>query len=455
MTPTAYQRTAAAAQASCDPSTSSAAIAKARAAFEWHSSYGSDAPLFWRILNSLDADNMPAKPSGVTAETVTAAYVQTYSSGRGWGGWSPIVEALEDCEASATPDTTDTTDPVVPPPPATPEVSISAGPGVIEGGVATFTVTANPAPASPLAVTVNVAQTGDYGVSTGSQAITIPTSGSYTLIVATSDDSVDESDGSVTVTVNSGPGYDVSSSNGAATVAVSDDDDPPPPTPEVSISAGAGVTEGASASFTLIASPAPTSPLKVTINVTQSGDYGVSTGSQTVTIPTSGSVTLTVATSDDSTDESNGSVTVTVNSATDYDVSTSHGDATVAVSDDDDPPPPVVNSTPTLSISDASGSEGDTITFTVTLSPSSSRYVWVNYYARPAYGDAQSATYADFGSVYGTLTFNPGETSKTISVTLIDDSQPEGDETFVFSLYGAVQAKLGDREAVGTIIDND
>ena len=345
-------------------------------------------------------------------------------------------------------------------PPATPEVSISGGSGITEGGNASFTITANPAPAAALSVSVTVSQTGDYGVATGSQTVTIPTSGSVTLTVATTNDSVDELDGSVTVTVNSGTGYDVSSTAGSATIAVSDDDDPPPPTPEVSISAGSGVTEGGNATFTVTANPAPTSPLSVTVNVAQSGEYGVATGAQTVTIPTSGSVTLTIATSDDSVDESNGSVTVTVNSGTGYDVSSSNGVATVAVSDDDDPPPPppVVNTTPTLSIGDGSASEGGAITFTVTLSPSSSQYVWVHYYARPSYGAAASATHADFEQTYGLLTFNPGETSKTITVALTDDGVVEGYETFVVSLYnayGAGQPKIGAKEAVGTIIDND
>ncbi len=536
------------------------AIGRARAAFHWHRSYGSNAPLFWRILNTLGADNLPAKPSGVTIDTITAQEAADFSDGKGWGGWPPINTALK-CAEQATPPTKPTTPeisinagsgvsegnsatftltaspaPTAPllvtvnvaqsgdygvatgsrtisiptsgsymltiatsddsvdesggsvtvtvnsgtgydvsstadsatvavsddddPPPPTPEVSISAGSGVTEGGSATFTVTANPAPTSPLPATVSVAQSGDYGVATGSQTVTIPTSGSVTLTVATTNDSVDELDGSVTVTVNSGTGYDVSSTAGSATIAVSDDDDPPPPTPEVSISAGSGVTEGGNATFTVTANPAPTSPLSVTVSVAQSGEYGVATGSQTVTIPTSGSVTLTIATSDDSVDESNGSVTVTVNSGTGYDVSSSNGVATVAVSDDDDPPPPppVVNTTPTLSIGDGSATEGGTITFTVTLSPSSNQYVWVHYFARPSHGAAASATYADFEQTYGLLTFNPGEKSKTITVALTDDGVVEGDETFVvflYNAYGAGQPKIGAKEAVGTIIDND
>ena len=77
-------------------------------------------------------------------------------------------------------------------------------------------------------MSVTVSQTGAYA-STGQQTVTIPTSGSYTLTVSTTNDSADEPDGSIVATLDSGTGYTVSSSNGHATVAVSDDDDPPQP----------------------------------------------------------------------------------------------------------------------------------------------------------------------------------------------------------------------------------
>ncbi|MCY3938841.1 MAG: hypothetical protein OXG22_10845, partial [Chloroflexi bacterium] len=145
---------------------------------------------------------------------------------------------------------------------ATPEISVTAGSGVTEGGSASFTITADPAPASPLAVSVSVAQSGDYAASgtTGAQTVTIPTSGSVSHTVATINDDTDEADGSVTLTLKAGDGYTVSSSNNEATVAVSDDD-----VPEISVTAGSGITEGGSASFTVTADPAPASPLSVSL----------------------------------------------------------------------------------------------------------------------------------------------------------------------------------------------
>ena len=107
-----------------------------------------------------------------------------------------------------------------------PAVSVSAGADVTEGGDAVFTVTANPAPASPLSVTVTVATAGDYGVTAGSRSVTIPTAGSATLTLATANDDADEADGSVSVTVAAGDGYTVGDP-ASGSVAIADDDPAP------------------------------------------------------------------------------------------------------------------------------------------------------------------------------------------------------------------------------------
>ncbi|MCY3953571.1 MAG: S8 family serine peptidase, partial [bacterium] len=245
-----------------------------------------------------------------------------------------------------------------------PVVSVTAGPGVTEGGSASFTFTATPAPSTPLPVGVAVTTTGSYGVATGSMAVTIPASGSVTQGIATVGDDVEEPDGWVTVTLNAGIGYTVSSSRGAASVAVADDDRPPP---VVSVTAGPGVTEGGSASFTFIATPSPSAPLTVSLTVVQTGSYGVATGGQTVTVPIGGVVSHTVATVDDSADEPDGSVTVTLNAGSGYTVSSSQGAATVAVADNDTSGPEVGVTAVAVSLT-----EGDDARFTVTASPAPS-----------------------------------------------------------------------------------
>ncbi|MDE0135643.1 MAG: hypothetical protein OXM54_12465, partial [Acidimicrobiaceae bacterium] len=112
-------------------------------------------------------------------------------------------------------------------------------------------------------------------------------------------------------------------------------------TPRVGITGGGAVTEGASASFTLTASPAPAADLPVDVSVTTSGDFGFGALPTRVTIPTSGTATLTVATTGDDVDESDGSVTVSLVEGRDYDLATALETATVAVRDDD--PPLVAN----------------------------------------------------------------------------------------------------------------
>ena len=458
VTATGYQPTLAAARNDPLPCDAAEAVSRARAALRWHLSYGSDAALFWRILNTLGAEDLPARPSGVTQETVSAQYVKDFSSGRGWAGWTSIVEAMQRCAAAPDPVALDPEpDPATPE--ADPEVSITAGSGITEGGDALFTITARPAPSAPLTVDVTVAQSGDYGVTPGSRTVTIPTTGTAVLTVATAGDGADEADGAVTATINTGQGYTASPTAGTASVAVSDDDDPPPPppaTPEVSIAAGPDITEGGDAAFTVTASPAPASALTVSVSVSQSGDYGVTPGSRTVTIPTTGSVTLTVATADDSADEADGAVTATINTGTGYTASTTAGSATVAVADDDDPPPPPPPaSKPTITVADATAAEGDgTIDFTVQLSAASAATITVYY---SMWGRTATA-YADYLPEWGSVTFAPGETSKTVRVSLIDDRTPgEGTETVQLRLrlFDTTHATMGDNQAQGTITDND
>ncbi len=104
-----------------------------------------------------------------------------------------------------------------------PEVSIAAGAGVTEGGSASFTLTADPAPTAPLEVSVTIAAEGEFGIAAGERTVTIPVTGSYELTLETAGDGVDEPDGSVTATVDAGNGYTVGAAS-SGTVAIADDD---------------------------------------------------------------------------------------------------------------------------------------------------------------------------------------------------------------------------------------
>ena len=289
-----------------------------------------------------------------------------------------------------------------------PAVTVSAGTSpVTEGGDAVFTVTATPAPSADLAVTVTVATDGDWGVSAGPRTVTIPTSGSATLTLATAGDSVDEPDGSVTATVQTGSGYTVGAP-ASGTVSVQDDDEPPPDTPAVTLSAGSAVTEGGSATFTLTASPAPAADLAVSVTVAATGAYGIAAGPQTVTIPTTGIATLTLATTDDTTNEPDGSVTVTVTDGSGYTVGDPASD-TVAIRDDD---------VPVVAVSGGSAvTEGGSATFTLTANPAPDAPLAVS---------VTVATDGDYGVTAGKRTVTlPTTGSTTLTLTTTDDAADE------------------------------
>ncbi|MXW34870.1 MAG: hypothetical protein F4Z60_04590, partial [Chloroflexi bacterium] len=104
---------------------------------------------------------------------------------------------------------------------------------------------------------------------------------------------------------------------------------------------------------------------------------------------------------------------------------------------------------PGLSVADAVATEGtDTaLDFVVTLSPSSSETVTVDY----ATSNGTATAPADYAAASGTLTFTPGDTVKTVSVAIVDDGVEDGGETMTLTLSGATNAAIDDGEALGTI----
>jgi hypothetical protein len=109
-----------------------------------------------------------------------------------------------------------------------------------------------------------------------------------------------------------------------------------------------------------------------------------------------------------------------------------------------------------LRIGDMTVTEGNTgttsATFTVTLSAASTQTVTVTY-STNALGTATAGH--DYQAASGTLTFAPGEASKTIRVPVYGDRLGEPDETFNINLSGATNALIGDGRGVGRILDNE
>jgi probable HAF family extracellular repeat protein len=89
--------------------------------------------------------------------------------------------------------------------------------------------------------------------------------------------------------------------------------------------------------------------------------------------------------------------------------------------------------------------------FTVTLSAASSAPVTVNY----GTANGTAAAGSDYNAQSGTLTFAPGQTTKTIAIIVKGDLRREADETFFVNLSNGVGAQLQDNQGVGTILNDD
>lgn len=118
--------------------------------------------------------------------------------------------------------------------------------------------------------------------------------------------------------------------------------------------------------------------------------------------------------------------------------------ATVTIVNDDN--------APTISILDKGGSEGSAnFVFSVKLSNASSEIITVNY-------DTSNDTAIagiDYTAVTGSLTFNPGVISQTITVPILDDFVAESSDRFFVNLSNPTNASIADNKASGTITDND
>ena len=110
---------------------------------------------------------------------------------------------------------------------------------------------------------------------------------------------------------------------------------------------------------------------------------------------------------------------------------------------------------PGLSVADARVDEAENATadFAVTLSRASTATVTVDYET----SDGTATQGNDYEAASGTLTFAPGETKKTVSVTVLDDSHNEGEETFTLTLSNLSGGNvfLADATATGTIVNAD
>jgi hypothetical protein len=110
---------------------------------------------------------------------------------------------------------------------------------------------------------------------------------------------------------------------------------------------------------------------------------------------------------------------------------------------------------PSLSIGNVTVTEGNagttSATFNVTLSPVAPATATVAF--ATANGTAAAGT--DYVASSGTLTFNPGNTVKTVTVLVNGDTTVEGNETFFVNLSAPSGATISDNQGQATITNDD
>ncbi|MGH4025348.1 MAG: Calx-beta domain-containing protein [Pseudonocardiaceae bacterium] len=108
-----------------------------------------------------------------------------------------------------------------------------------------------------------------------------------------------------------------------------------------------------------------------------------------------------------------------------------------------------------LSINDVSVTEGNSgttpATFTVSLDQPSPTPVTVGY----ATTDGSATAPADYATTSGTVTFEPGQILKPVTVPVNSDTVDEPNETFTVTLSSASGATISDGTGLGTIVDDD
>ncbi len=331
----------------------------------------------------------------------------------------------------------------------TPKLSVRGEAAVTEGETARFTVTAFPPPVDPITINYTVTQQGDFvasgdlGQKHDNDGLIMDDTGRAVITVPTVQDEVDEANGSVTVTLNNGDGYTVSSA-GSGSVTVLDDETSTAYFGQVSCP-DCGETVGedvgvANVEVTVWPAPATDLAINYTIDTTVTdaatpGDdfringSGRASGSVTVRAGES-KVNIPVQVIDDPDSENAEEVVITIADGEGYEL----GDSTkltytLTVEDNDGPRAEfaVEESTP--------GEGAGTHNVQVELSmPAPSGGLTINYTAD---GDAVAGTDYNISGLTGrdgSVTVPAMQTSVNIPVSIIQDTDNEGDEELTLTL---------------------
>jgi hypothetical protein len=178
---------------------------------------------------------------------------------------------------------------------------------------------------------------------------------------------------------------------------------------------------------------------------TASADYTATSGTLNWAAGDFAAKTITVPILEDTIDESNEFFNVNLSLPSNATLG-SPSSATITINDND--------AVPSIGISGVTQAEGNSGTtafsFVVTLSNPSSATATVNY--TTASGTANTT---DYTPQSGTITFAPGVTVQTVSISVLGDTLAEGNETFTVTLSSPTNSTIGTAVATGTINNDD
>ena len=335
-----------------------------------------------------------------------------------------------------------------PPPPPAPQVTVTAGPAVDEGGHAVFTIAASPPAAGTVSVRYTVTQNGQFVASgqLGSGKTRSLSGAAATISVPTLNDSTDEADGSVTVTLTAGSGYVVGSPS-SATVTVRDDD---VPTAQFAAASSTAAESAGTRNVTVRLVPAPAQSTAVSYALSGSAvrgsDYtisGVTSNTGTVTVGTSGTATIPVAVTDDSAPESAETVILTLTGGAGYDLGARRAH-TLTITDNDTAGVPRVSVAAGPAVD-----EGGNATFTVSASPAPAGTVSVRYTV------TQNGQYLTSGQLGSGRTRTLSGAAATISVPTHNDGADEADGSVTVTLTGGSGYVVGSPAAATVTVRDD
>ena len=268
------------------------------------------------------------------------------------------------------------------------------------------------------------------------------------ITIPIADDSTPEGTENFKISLTNPSGGAVLGNFASATLSIQDNE---LPTLSISNVSQAEGNSGTTA-FTFTVTSSNSINNNVTVNyattdgsATAGSDYQTTSGNLTIPAGQT-SKTITVNVSGDTTKEPDETFFVSLSLAGNATITKAQGIGTI-INDDGAPPATVQFDQSGYNVKEGLGA----LTITVTRSGDTSSAASVDY----ATNDGTATQKADFEYTAGTLTFAPGETSKTLPVLINDDAHIEGDETFQVVLSKPTGASLGQASVSNVTIVDD